>query len=148
MKKEWTLVSLVVSSKRCAAFQAVWRYTGAKIPVTKDSSVVGVVFFADRTSCGTMTLRIERSVRQGIMVFTLSGRMTAAEIAELKALFATDYRNLVLDLRDLGLADRDSVRFLRDCEADGMKLENCPAYVRDWMEREKDYGSHELAIPI
>jgi len=36
------------------------------------------------------------------------------------------------------LADRDSVRFLRDCEADGMKLENCPAYVRDWMEREKD----------
>jgi len=49
----------------------------------------------------TMTLRIERSVRQGIMVFALSGRMTAAEIAELKALFATDYRNLVLDLRDL-----------------------------------------------
>jgi len=64
--------------------------------------------------------------------------MTAAEISELKALFATDYRNLVLDLRDLRLADRDSVRFLRDCEADGMKLENCPAYVRDWMEREKD----------
>jgi len=64
--------------------------------------------------------------------------MTAAEIAELKALFVTDYRNLVLDLRDLRLADRDSVRFLRDCEADGMKLENCPAYVRDWMEREKD----------
>jgi len=64
--------------------------------------------------------------------------MTAAEMAELKALFATDYRSLVLDLRDLRLADRDSVRFLRDCEADGMKLENCPAYVRDWMEREKD----------
>ncbi len=72
------------------------------------------------------------------MVFALSGRMTAAEMAELKALFATDYRSLVLDLRDLRLADRDSVRFLRDCEADGMKLENCPAYVRDWMEREKD----------
>ncbi len=64
--------------------------------------------------------------------------MTAAEMAESKALFATDYRSLVLDLRDLRLADRDSVRFLRDCEADGMKLENCPAYVRDWMEREKD----------
>jgi hypothetical protein len=95
-----------------------------------------------------MTLRIERSVRQGIRVLTLSGHMTAAEIAELKALFATDYRNLVLDLRDLRLADRGSVRFLRDCEADGMKLENCPAYVRDWMERKKDQGSHELAIPI
>ncbi len=36
------------------------------------------------------------------------------------------------------LADRDAVKFLRDCEGDGMKLENCPAYVREWMEREKD----------
>jgi predicted metal-binding protein len=43
-----------------------------------------------------------------------------------------------LDLRDVRLADRDVVKFLRDCEADGMKLENCPAYVREWIEREKD----------
>jgi hypothetical protein len=85
-----------------------------------------------------MTLRIERSVQQGIMVFTLSGRMKAEEVAELKALFATDYRSIVLDLRDVRLADRDAVKFLRDCEADGIKLENCPAYVREWMNREKD----------
>jgi predicted metal-binding protein len=85
-----------------------------------------------------MTLRIERSMRQGIMVFTLSGRLMAEEVAELKALFVTDYRSIVLDLRDVRLADRDAVKFLRDCEADGMKLENCPAYVREWVEREKD----------
>jgi hypothetical protein len=30
------------------------------------------------------------------------------------------------------------VKFLRECEADGMKLENCPAYVREWIDREKD----------
>ena len=40
--------------------------------------------------------------------------------------------------RDVRLADRDALKFLRDCEADGMKLENCPAYVREWMEWEKD----------
>jgi hypothetical protein len=85
-----------------------------------------------------MTLRIERSVRQGITVFALSGRMETAEVAELKALFDTDYRTIVLDLRDLRLADRDAVKFLRRCERDGMQLENCPAYVREWMEREKD----------
>jgi predicted metal-binding protein len=68
----------------------------------------------------------------------LSGRMEAEEVAELKALFATDCRTIVLDLRDLRLADRDAVKFLRRCERDGMKLENCPAYVREWMEREKD----------
>jgi predicted metal-binding protein len=72
------------------------------------------------------------------MVFTLSGRMKTEEVAELKALLATEYRSIVLDLRDLRLADRDAVKFLRDCEAGGMKLENCPAYVREWMEREKD----------
>jgi predicted metal-binding protein len=85
-----------------------------------------------------MTLRIERSARRGFTVFTLSGRMKAEQVAELKELFDTDYRNIILDLQDVRLADRDAVRFLRDCEADGMKLENCPAYVREWMEREKD----------
>jgi hypothetical protein len=64
-----------------------------------------------------MTLRIERSVRQGLTVFTLSGHMKAEEVAELKALFAADYRTIVLDLQDVRLADRDAVKFLRDCEA-------------------------------
>ena len=71
-------------------------------------------------------------------MFTLSGRMEATQVSELKELFDCDYRSIILDLRDLRLADRDAVRFLRDCEADGMKLENCPAYVREWMDREKD----------
>ena len=64
--------------------------------------------------------------------------MKAEEVAELKALFDADYRTIVLDLRDVRLADRDAVKFLRECETDGMKLENCPAYVREWMDREKD----------
>jgi hypothetical protein len=85
-----------------------------------------------------MTLRIERSVREGFTVFTLSGRMEAEQVSGLKELFDRDYRNIILDLRYVRLADRDAVRFLRGCEADGMKLENCPEYVRQWIEREKD----------
>jgi hypothetical protein len=64
--------------------------------------------------------------------------MEAAHIPELKELFDRDCRDIILDLRDLRLADRDAVRFLRCCEADCMTLENCPAYVREWMDREKD----------
>jgi hypothetical protein len=71
-------------------------------------------------------------------VFTLSGRMEAEQVAELKELFDRDYRNIILDLWDLRLADRDAVRFLKGCEADGMKLENCPAYIREWMDRERN----------
>jgi predicted metal-binding protein len=92
---------------------------------------------ADWANNLTMTLRIERSGRQGCVVFTLSGHMKAEEVAELKTLFDADYRTIVLDLRDVRLADRDAVKFLINCEADGMKLENCPEYVREWMEREK-----------
>jgi hypothetical protein len=30
------------------------------------------------------------------------------------------------------------MRFFVRCEADGVKLENCASYIREWMEREKD----------
>jgi hypothetical protein len=85
-----------------------------------------------------MTLRIERSARQRFTVFTLSGRMEAEHVVELKQLFDRDYLNIILDLRELRLADRDAVRFLKGCEEDGMEFQNCPAYVREWMDREKD----------
>ena len=85
-----------------------------------------------------MTLRIERSARERFTIFTLSGRMETEHVVELKELFDHDYRNIILDLQDLRLADRDAVKFLKGCEKDGMKLQNRPAYVREWMDREKD----------
>jgi len=85
-----------------------------------------------------MTLRIERSTRQRFTVYTLSGRMEVEQVPELKELLDRDDRNIILDLRDVRLADREAVKFLRSCEKDGMKLENCPAYVREWIDREKD----------
>jgi len=66
-----------------------------------------------------MTLRIERSTGERFTVFTLSGRMETAQIPELKELFDRAYRNIILDLRDVRLADRDAVKFLRSCERDG-----------------------------
>jgi hypothetical protein len=84
-----------------------------------------------------MNFRIERSVQQRLTVFNLSGRMEAKQVRELIELFDDDYRNIVLDLREVRLADRDAVRFLKACEAGGMKLENCPAYIREWMDREE-----------
>ena len=85
-----------------------------------------------------MTLRIERSERQGFRMFTLIGRMEADHVAELIELFDCDYQNIILDLGEVRLADRGAVRFLKACEAYGMKIENCPAYVREWIAREKD----------
>ena len=55
----------------------------------------------------------------------------------MKELFDTDYRSIILDLQEVRLADRDAVKFLKRCAADGMKLQNVPAYVREWMDREE-----------
>jgi hypothetical protein len=40
-------------------------------------------------------------------------------------------QQLVLDLRDVTLVNQDAVEFLAGCEADSIKLENCPAYIRE-----------------
>ena len=73
-------------------------------------------------------------------MFRLSGRIEAQAIAELRRLFGlqTGYRDIVLDLKDVTLVGRDVMAFLGRCEADGVKLENCASYIREWMEREKD----------
>ena len=73
-------------------------------------------------------------------MFVLSGRIEKQAIDELRRLFElqSDYRDIVLDLKDVVVVDRDVMRFLMRCEADGVKLENCTFYIREWMEREKD----------
>ena len=87
-----------------------------------------------------MTFRIETAARGRFTVFTLSGRIETPAIAELRRLFELqkDYSDIVVDLKDVSLAGRDAMCFLARCEADGAKLENCTAYIREWMEREKD----------
>ncbi len=87
-----------------------------------------------------MPFRIETAARGRFTVFILSGRIEAAAITELRRLFEgeTDLRDIVLDLKDVSVIDRDVMRFFVRCEADGVKLENCTPYIREWMEREKD----------
>ena len=87
-----------------------------------------------------MAFRIETAARGRFTVFILSGRIETQAIAELRRLLElqTDYRDIVLDLKDVSLVDRDVIGFLVRCEADGVKLENCPGYIREWMDREKD----------
>ena len=86
-----------------------------------------------------MTLKIERSAQQGFTVLTLSGHIEAEHIAALSELLDLQGSspNVILDLREIRLADRHAVGFLRGCETKGIKLKNCPAYIREWMEREK-----------
>jgi anti-anti-sigma regulatory factor len=83
-------------------------------------------------------LKIKRAANREV-VFTLSGRMDAENVAEMTALFRSEPkgRPIVLDLKDLTLVDREAVRFLESCETDSIKIKNCPAYIREWITRER-----------
>ncbi len=83
-------------------------------------------------------LRITRAAN-GEVVIKLSGQMDAENLTELETLMTSeaDGRRIVLDLRDLTLVDQDAVSFLKRCEADNITLKNCPAYIREWIARER-----------
>jgi anti-anti-sigma regulatory factor len=83
-------------------------------------------------------LKIQRSAN-GRVVFTLSGRIEAEDVKELRQLLALEKagQQLVWDLRDVTLVSQDAVEFLAGCEADSIKLENCPPYIREWIARVK-----------
>ena len=84
-------------------------------------------------------LKIQR-YSNGRVLFTVSGRIEAEDVKELRKLFAleTTGLQLSLDLTNVTLVNEDAVKFLAGCEADSIKLENCPAYIREWIERVKD----------
>ena len=80
-----------------------------------------------------------RRAGNGEVVFTVSGQVDRGNVAELQSIISSEAtgRRIVLDLKDLILADQDVVSFLVRCEADGIQLKNCPAYIREWVLRER-----------
>jgi alpha-beta hydrolase superfamily lysophospholipase len=86
-----------------------------------------------------MTFLIQRSVTGDIVTLRLSGDIASDRAAELQAILDADAgRQLVFDLRDAAVVDRAGVRLLAHSEVRGATLTNCPAYVREWIERERD----------
>jgi anti-anti-sigma regulatory factor len=77
-------------------------------------------------------LKIQRTMDR-TAVFTVSGRLDVENVGELCHLIDAEPASavVVLDLTDLVLADRDAVRYLRDCETGNrIVLRNCPGYIR------------------
>jgi len=78
------------------------------------------------------------------VIFALSGRIEEKHVSELQKLFEAEAEvgDITLELEELRLVDRGAVRYLAACEARGIKLENCPSYIREWIETGSD-TSHE-----
>lgn len=81
-------------------------------------------------------LKIRRSEVEGLAVIALSGRIDQEHVAEVRSVLTaeSDIGKIRLDLEELRLVDREAVRFLDACEVCGIKLANCPPYIREWIE--------------
>src|SRR6201993_5038108 len=97
----------------------------------------------------SMTLRIQRSIERERVVFTLTGRIQAAQVPELLAQLRSEStaHGIVLDLEQVKLVDRDAVLFLALSEALGAQLRNCSAYTRKWIDQERDARRGESEDP-
>jgi anti-anti-sigma regulatory factor len=90
-------------------------------------------------------LNIRRQSSSGRVVLSLSGRIEMEDVAELQRLLSLEPadQKITLDLGDVTLIDRDAVKFLADWESNSIQLENCPAYIREWMGAERGESSQE-----
>ena len=82
-----------------------------------------------------------RRTENGQVLLTLSGRIeTTEDIKQLQELLAVESsgQQLILDFRDVTLVNQEAVEFLRRCQTDGIKLENCPLHVRRWIDQVGD----------
>jgi hypothetical protein len=84
-----------------------------------------------------MVLRIERVLEGPFMTLRLSGRLQSEHVVQLKAQIEGSTQRVILDLDEVKLVDRDVVRFLGLCEANGVELSQCSPYIRDWIDRER-----------
>jgi hypothetical protein len=82
-------------------------------------------------------LRIERDSGGCVTRLRLCGRIQSDQIASIRSEIGADSTSKILDLSDVTLVDLGVVRFLIACEDEGVELMQCPAYIREWILRER-----------
>jgi len=79
--------------------------------------------------------KVQQAVEGERLIYKLIGRLEGPQVQELQQLISSQAasREVVLDLHQLKLVDQETVTFLGLCEALGVKLQRCPAYIREWI---------------
>jgi hypothetical protein len=83
-----------------------------------------------------MTCRIDHVLIEQGVVLRVSGRIAGEDLAVLRTALE-EGRVVALDLTEIELADRDAVTLLARTERNGIELRHCPAYIREWVTRER-----------
>ena len=95
-----------------------------------------------------MSFRVEQLVTaQDSVVLCVSGTIQTEYVETLKDALARETGAVAIDLRHVSLVDHDAVKLLAQCEANGIEIKNCRAYVRDWISRERSPTSAARSNP-
>jgi hypothetical protein len=86
-----------------------------------------------------VTCKIDReAVGESRVVLRVSGRLTGDYTNTLRTLLEQEGSELTLDLKDVRLVDAEAVKLLAIHESNGVRIDNCPLYVREWIRRERE----------
>ncbi len=86
-----------------------------------------------------MTCKIHRqAIEEGRVVLRVSGRLAGNNVDILRTLLEQESNVLKLDLKDVRLVDGNAVRLLVIHESNGVRIDNCPLYIREWIRRERE----------
>ena len=86
-----------------------------------------------------MTCQIHRqAIGDGRVVLRVSGRLAGDNVDTLRTLMEQERSVVTLDLEDVRLVDGDAVKLLAIHESNGLRLDNCPLYIREWIRRESE----------
>jgi hypothetical protein len=72
------------------------------------------------------------------VLFSVSGWITGDDVNTLRTLLEQEKGSaLILDLKDVRLADSEAVKLLAMYESKGARIDNCPLYIRERIRRER-----------
>ena len=86
-------------------------------------------------------LRIEKESGGRRTILRLFGRIQSVNIGNIRAQIDDENVRTLMDLGEVTLVNVEVVRFLTDCEDEGIVLLHCPPYIREWILRERAEGT-------
>jgi hypothetical protein len=84
-----------------------------------------------------MTLKIKWIREKHGTRISLSGALRCAHLVNLRTEIEQFGQPAILDLDEVNVVDIDGIRFLNECQAQGIQVVNCSPYIREWMLQEK-----------
>lgn len=88
-------------------------------------------------------LKIETESRGKRTTIRLIGHFQLEHVEELSRHLRRYGSKVVLDLKELTLVDVQVVRLLGSSEISGARIVNCSQYIREWIDRERQFGDLE-----